>query len=306
MSQLKHIRHQDTPANYPEQQTKEIEEDNKDIETTNQENHTYMNTGPGVDPAITLTQVQMKLDGIQQIEKQDKPFPTDVTSPRALVRSKSYNNTPLIIAQRQRSGSYHELNIDDIWNYQMENRYAPVSILVRRAPSPTKFRKGTSLRSRRSIFLRKLSNQMSNASDYETPIKLSPHPQISPKGVIPPPQIIRAKLGGLPRQDAMKRTEHSFDSLIPEEPAEKTPVLSTVSEPCLNLGSLSDDDYDYLEQLSITQSPTKQTFEKRYSSRSPSPTKQYLGRAQTVPILKSPSFLLYGRQDLDDYDETDV
>ena len=272
MYQLKHIRQQDVPENSKETviSPKQIDTNSKSIdmipindndnEPPQASHHTYINTGPTVDPAITLTQVQMKLDGMKgHMEKKGKSSCSmDNLSPRSLVRSKSHNNyTPLIIAQREKTGSYHVLNVEDIWRHQLANRYAPVSIVMARSPSPIKIRKGTSLKSRKSLIREKLVTGChdSDTSDYEVPLAILPKPPQEaiplPQEAIPPPHVLQTRKS-LPRQDALPLIEQYYDSLIPKEDEGRLYAVS--SEPCL--GSLCDD-YDYLEKLSRTPSPTK-------------------------------------------------
>ena len=272
MYQLKHMRQQDVPANSRETaiSPKQVDTNSKSIdmipindndnEPPQAPHHTYINTGPTVDPAITLTQVQMKLDSMKShMEKKRKPsYSMDNLSPRSLVRSKSHNNyTPLIIAQRQKTGSYHVLNVEDIWRHQLANRYAPVSIVMARSPSPVKARKGTSMKSRKSFIREKLVTGChdSNTSDYEVPLAILPKPSQEvippPQEAIPPPHVLQTRKS-LPRQDALPFIEQYYDSLIPEDDEGRLYTVS--SEPCL--GSLCND-YDYLEKLSRTPSPTK-------------------------------------------------
>lgn len=283
MYQLKHMRQQDVPENSKETDipTKQVDTNSKSIEmipindNVNEPpqapHHTYINTGPTVDPAITLTQVQMKLDGMKgHMERNGKSSHSmDNLSPRSLVRSKSHNNyTPLIIAQRQKTGSYHVLNVEDIWRHQLANRYAPVSIVMARSPSPIKARKGASLKSRKSFIREKIVTGChdSNSSDYEVPLAILPKP---PQEAIPPPHVLQTRKS-LPRQDALPLIEQYYDSLIPEEDEGRLYAVS--SEPCL--GSLCND-YDYLEKLSRTPSPTK------------SPMRLPLDRKVSVPASNS-------------------
>ena len=250
-------------------------EDNDDLKPI--PNHTYENTGPGVDTAITLGQVQIKLNGMAK----------ESSSPiRTLVRSKSHNDyTPLIIAQRKKSGSYHVLNVEDIWKHQLANRYAPVSIIKKRnPPSPTKLR--TSLRSRRSYLCDTLMSK-NPSSEYEEPIKLHPKPtgkiNIKPKTnfsqtphadliksryspfkyVIPPPHVLRTRLS---RQDAVNNTYYFDES---EEPSVVNRLYAINSEPCLSLS----DDYDHI--ASQPTSPLKQQhpLERSMSSCTSTPVK---------------------------------
>ena len=306
--QLKHMRHEELPRD--EEKDIHVMEVAKTGGHHTQDHHTYSNTGANVDPAITLTQVQMKLDGIQNRTFKSRPNTLYVTSPtrvpeimdsptRALVRSKSHNYTPLILGQKRMGGSYQQLNVDDVWQYQQQNRYAPVSILMRKTPNTRKNKRVKSLRTRWSI-LREQASQGSHVSpcDYEIPVKQTFPPFSVPlESAIPPPQLVKANRF-LSRQDALHvdtvPRESSYDSLKPQSPTNKSHHLTSLSksDPCL---SSCGDDYDNLEQLSPFSSPTKKTHDQS----SPSPTKALLERVRTDPIL-SP-FLLYGKNDSEDY-----
>ena len=214
-----------------------------------------------------------------------------------LQRSHSHTHyTPLIIAQRKKSGSYHVLNIDEIWNHQQANHYAPVSIVMRKQSQGHCFtRKGASMKSRKSYIRDQLIEGPAYNSDYEVPVSCratstpksatpksdtttSTESQIMPIPVtigqaIPPPALLRAGGRKLSRQDAFT---------ISVEGKEKK-LFTIRSEPCLSVNS---DDYDHLDVLSQASSsplpppfsplppctsPSKNPFKKSFSSPSYSP-----------------------------------
>lgn len=267
--------------------------DNKDHQLAT--HHMYVNTGPNVDPTITLTQVQMKLDdmvrkGDGEVEPPDQEPSSPTVTPQAPIRnvslahSKSLKRDRVFLAQKKRSGSYHILNIEDIWKHQLENRYAPLSIIKQRPPSPSKLRKGASLKSRRSYIRDRLLDTQENknrtmVTDYEVPLHI-----MVPPAVIPPPMVLkRMSQCTLARQDAMctDPPQEAYDSLLPlfieEEVESFGRMVSTTSEPCLS--SLSSNDYDYLEDISIPPSSHN-------SSCMASPSKHPLERFISVPPTK--------------------
>jgi hypothetical protein len=235
-------------------------------------------------------------------EKVETVLPTSPT--KSLTRSKSHNHQPqILIAQRQKSGSYHVLNVEDVWQHQLANRYAPVAVVTRQPGSPLKLRKLNSLRSRKSYILNSLENHPGSA--YEVPLKtrhvtfsytnipdrcnipsrVRPH-----SSVIPPPQIILTKKT-LSHQDAINDT-YTFD----EREDEETNIhkLYCISEPCLSL-SLSDD-YDHFEKSALPPSPLKQRhiLERSISSTDSSPVR--LPRFQRL-LSADESYIDYDNQD---------
>ena len=264
--------------------------------------HMYANTGPNVDPTITLAQVKLKLETIKMDNNSTEsadvpaavtpPITPPVTPPVqtvSLSRSKSYRNqrNRVFIAQRKRSGSYHILNVEDIWRHQLENRYAPVSVMRHRSPSPSKLRKGASLKSRRSYIRDRLFDSQENRSrtsitDYEVPLQM-----ISPAAIIPPPQVIKRMSRRISRQDATEAPvmyDHRYDSLLQfntEEVGRLGKMVSAISEPCLS--SLGSNDYDYLEDVSIPPSSHNSSC---VPSCMASPTKHPLERYISVPAAK--------------------
>ena len=296
VNQLKNTYHQDVVS---DNFNASPEEDENNLDDCH---HTYANTGPSVDAMVTLSQVQIKLDGMKE-HKDSSLYPiVEKNSPTksGIVRSRSHNYTPLIIAaQQQGSESYHPLNIDN----------TSISVIMRHGKPVKKVGKRvTSLRTRLSIFREKSKQSSTDPNEYEIPINL--HPFVMPENLaIPPPLVIRTSQVNLFRQDALldkdEKRQNSNDSghnnvtnmhgTPVATPARKGYKLSTISalsisEPCL---SNSSDDYDYLEKLP---SPTKGATLPHPTS----PTKAILGRAQTAPVLRPA--LLYGNNDSDDYD----
>lgn len=218
--------------------------------------------------------VKMKLDtnpserGFVKEKKKRRP----ISSPAHSTVVHSLSNTsdqPVIIAQRKKSGSYHILNVEDIWQYQLANRYAPISVVMRRSPSPVKMRKTiTSMQTPRSYLM---SHDNSN---YEVPVPIT-------GGVIPPPLVLKKNL---PRQNAIGVNGHSEHTCtaVEESNHPKGKRLYTVkSEPCLETIPIDDDsnDYDILDPLSPIPTPL--------SSPTKSPLKKSLSTVCT--LLQSPS-----------------
>ena len=255
------------------------------------QHHIYANTGACVDPNTTLAQVQIKLDGMEK--RKQRHYHTLPSPTKSINRSISHDYTPLVIdAVQIGNESYHKLNIDDIWELQQQNRYAPVSVVVRRG-SKQMPKRTISLRTRKSL----LKDRQKVVSEYEVPMDLRPFMDTN-NLTIPPPQLIKTNQG-LPRQKALK--EHDGEqpnghATYMQSPKRRMSALSSSlsnSEPCLSLGS--GPDYDCLESLPA--SPVKAPLP---LPRSPSPSKVLLERARTEPLL-SP-FLLYGRLESTDYD----
>lgn len=178
------------------------------------DDHVYVNTGPGIDSAVNLTEVQMKLSNLQQtVDTPKRPNPLKAAG----FRARAQTCTPLIMAKRKTS-SYTVLNVDDIWQYQLDHRYAPLSVMQR---------KGTSLRSRKSYIRdRRMHTQQQKmdhqqvehrVSDYEVPLSL---PGVSGSvGRIPPPlQLLTSSRSQAMQQDAMiTHDQGDYDSLIPQD-----------------------------------------------------------------------------------------
>ena len=253
--------------------------DEEGEEGDHHEHHTYANTGACVDSNTTLAQVQMKLDGM---EKRKRHYPTMPSPTKSITRSMSHDYTPLVIdAVQIGDGSYHKLNVEDIWELQQQNRYAPISVVVRRG-SKQKTKRANSLRTRKSIFKNHVRQRV--VSEYEVPVDLRPF-LAADNLIIPPPQLIKANQDQRP----------NGHTVYMQSPKRKMSAISSSlsnSEPCLSLGSSHG--YDCLESLP---SPTKGPLR---PPRSPSPSKVLLERARTEPQL-SP-FLLYGRLETNDYD----
>ncbi len=277
----------------------------------------YVNTyaGPSVDDTVvTLSQVQMMLDGMKQHEDCDTSHKIEQQSPSrsGIFRSLSHDYTPLIIESLQnRPESYHPINIDSA--LQDDDGYAPVSVIMRHGKPVRKLgKRATSLRTRLSIFRDKSKNNTKDGpTDYEIPLNLSPFLMMNDKLPIPPPKVIKSCQLNLSRQNAMKdksdglnsqtstdSDHHDYSQTTQIDTPSKTsthqiskPSSLSTSEPYLNN---SNDDYDYLEKL--PGSPTKAVT----LPRSPSPTKALLERARTAPVLRP--YLLYGKNDSDDYD----
>ncbi|XP_019850358.1 PREDICTED: uncharacterized protein LOC109581050 [Amphimedon queenslandica] len=221
----------------------------------------------------------------------------------SLQRSLSQTHyTPFIIAQRKKSGSYHVLNVDEIWNHQQANRYAPVSIVMRKQSQPRGFtRKGASMKSRKSYIRDQLIEGPSYNSTYEVPVpcRATPTPpkpdtaastesKAMPASVtvgqaIPPPALLSKRLS---RQDAL---------VISAEGKERK-LFTVRSEPCLSSNS---DDYDHLDVLSQASSsplpppfsplpscasPSKNPFKRTFSSPSYSPLRRKSTDTKSFPL----------------------
>lgn len=210
--------------------------------------------------------------------------------------------TPFIIAQRKKSGSYHVLNIDEIWNHQQANRYAPVSIVMRKQSQPRGLtRKGASMKSRKSYIRDQLIEGPSYNSTYEVPVpyRATPTPpkpdtatSTESKGMpasltvaqaIPPPALLNKRLS---RQDAL---------VISAEGKERK-LFTMRSEPCLSVNS---DDYDHLDVLSQASSsplpppfsplpscasPSRNPFKKSFSSPCYSPLRRKSTDTKSFPL----------------------
>ena len=181
----------------------------------------YVNTGHSKDPTVTLTQVQTKLkDLLGTIETPKRPDSLKITN----LRPRAQTCTPLIMP-KGKTGSHAVRNVDDIWQYQLDHRYAPLSIM-QRSPSPVKLRKGLSFQSRKSYLRnRRMHMQQQNAnhlhvnqrvSDYEVPLSL---PGVSGSlSKIPPPAQVRERSKSQPLlQDAfVTHDQDDYDSLSPQ------------------------------------------------------------------------------------------
>lgn len=200
-----------------------------------------------------------KSDDIQEEERKKAPSPARCTLARSLSHS---NYTPVIIAQRKKSGSFHVLNVEDIWQYQLANRYAPISVVMRRTPSPVKLRKGASMKSRKSYIRDYLKDRPStNHSNYEVPVLTQP---VLPFGAIPPPSVLKIGNRNLPRQDALGKSIEVYQPLFEEDECDDIGrIYSVKSEPCL----ADDDYYDLLDPLSpIHMTPSKSPLRRSISS----------------------------------------
>ena len=219
--------------------------------------------------------------------QRDKPHAEKTRANRGaglgtLTRSHSQTQyTPLIIAQRKKSGSYHVLNVDEIWRHQQANRYAPVSIVMRKQSQNIGVpRKGASMKSRRSYIRDQIIEAPVYHSDYEVPVSLRAPPTTGSEAapteiismlpltgsqVIPPPSVLRESRK-FSRQDALGGDPEHFAN-------KKRSMFAMRSEPSLSV-SIASNEYDHLEFLSHASSsplpppisPSKNPFKKSFSN----------------------------------------
>lgn len=249
---------------------------------------------------------------------------------KSLGRSISYcSYTPPVVikALHKRDGTYHKLNVENLWDFQQQHRYAPVSIILRnKGRKGMKGKRIKSLMSRGSMANEDLSplDEIRRASDYEVPVTLlesshthneeQPHPSheaackisSSPITVINPSTIPISTIAPssinttvpIPPPAVIRTSQTIARQKAIEHEFYNNDVAGFETPPPRKLSILSSfstsepclssfDDDDY-DRLSPIKAPP------------PLPPKYSLGRAKTAPTLRP--YLLYGKKDSDDYD----